>query len=319
MTANTTCIVTGGAGFIGSHLCKVLIEKGYECFALDNLLTGNKKNIEELAAKDNFHYIDLDVSKELPKHVSSQFQNLRYIYHLASPASPKKYQKFSVETMLVNSIGTLNMLRLAKEQNARMLLASTSEIYGDPKIHPQQESYWGNVNPVGIRSCYDESKRFAEALTMEFVRKNDTDARIIRIFNTFGPKMEKDDGRVISNFVNQALENLPITIYGDGSQTRSFCYVDDMVKGIVNSMESSNSKGEVFNLGNPLEKTIVEIADIIIGLTESKSGKSFLPLPADDPHRRKPDIAKAQKSLGWYPQTSLEAGLKKTIEYFRNL
>jgi len=312
-------LVTGGAGFIGSHLCKALLTKGYEVVCVDNLITGNKENIKKFLNNPRFSFIEQDVIKKLKTDIEYQISNIKHIYHLASPASPKKYQKYPIETLLVNSVGTYNMLELAKEKGVKFLYASTSEVYGDPKEHPQKESYWGNVNPIGIRSCYDEAKRFGEAITMSFIRKHKVDVRIARIFNTYGPKMEKDDGRVISNFVNQAIRNKPITVYGNGSQTRSFCFVSDMVEGLIKSMESSNTKGGVFNLGNPDEREILETAKLIKKMTKSSSEIIFFPLPEDDPSRRKPDIRKAEEILGWTPKVKLEQGLGETIKHFRLL
>ena len=312
-------LVTGGAGFIGSHLCEALLNKGYEVVCMDNLLTGSRKNIERFLNNPRFKFIKHDVIKPY-NHVTIQpYNNLNFIYHLASPASPKKYQKHPIKTLLVNSVGTHNLLELAKETKARFLFASTSEVYGDPKEHPQKESYWGNVNPVGIRSCYDEAKRFGEAVTMAFVRKYDINARIVRIFNTYGPKTREDDGRMIPNFINQAIRNKPITVYGNGAQTRSFCFVSDMVKGLIKAIESENTKGEVFNLGNPDERKILEIAQLVKKMTESSSEIVFKRLPEDDPTKRRPDIAKAKKILNWTPKIDLEQGLKETIKYFRSI
>lgn len=299
-----TSLVTGGAGFIGSWLCEALLDKGQKIICVDNFITGNKENIQHLLKDKNFTLLEHDVIK--PVNIN---EKIDFIWHLASPASPVDYQKLPIETMLVNSIGTLNMLRLAEKKKARFLFASTSEVYGDPKEHPQKESYWGNINPVGPRSCYDESKRFGEALTMSCGYHN---TRIVRIFNTYGPRMRADDGRAVPNFIMQALEKKPLTIYGNGSQTRSFCYVDDMVKGIIAVMHSKICTP--VNLGNPVEMTILECAKMIIKLTASSSEIIFSELPKDDPTRRLPDITVA-KSLGWKPETGLEEGLKKTIAY----
>jgi len=308
--------VTGGAGFIGSHLCEYLIGKGYNVVCLDNLLTGSKKNIEKLLSDSKFEFIEADVTKP----VSQITNQINYIFHLASPASPIDYQNHPEETLLTNSAGTINVLNLAKDSGAKVLIASTSEVYGDPLKHPQKETYWGNVNSFGPRSCYDEGKRFSEAATYVFLHKYDLDARIIRIFNTYGPKMQKDDGRVVSNFISQALADSPIKIDGDGSQTRSFCYVSDMVDGIFKAMFTGNTKGEIFNLGNPNEYTIKELADKIIKLTSSKSEVKYSGnFRKDDPMRRKPDITKAKSVLGWEPKVSVDEGLQKTIEYYKSL
>ena len=306
-------LVTGGAGFLGSHLCDRLIEKKYRVICLDNLITGSERNIKHLLKNNNFKFIKADVTGDLDLNLK-----LDYIFHLASPASPIDYQNHPEETALANSLGTLKMLRLAVKNKARFLLASTSEIYGDPKEHPQKESYWGNVNSYGPRSCYDESKRFAEALVYLFIHKYNLDVRIIRIFNTYGPRMQKDDGRAVSSFINQALDGKPLTIYGRGNQTRSFCYYSDLINGIEKVMFEEGLKGEIFNLGNPNESKIIELAKLIISLTNSKSEIQYLPLPKDDPARRRPDITKAKKLLSWEPIVDISEGLKKTIEYYRN-
>jgi len=313
------CLVTGGAGFIGSHLCDSLIKKGYEVFCVDNLLTGNKRNITHLLENPRFHFYFHDVTKPFSKTYSSEFSSLSYIYHLASPASPSKYRKYSLETMMVNSIGTRYMLELTKKLKASFLFTSTSEVYGDPLEHPQKETYFGNVNPIGVRACYDEAKRFGEALTMEYIRKNDLNARIVRIFNTYGPRMDPDDGRVIINFINQAASGKILTIYGNGKQTRSFCYITDMIGGIIASMETENTKGRVINLGYPKEYTIKQIAEIILRLTHSTSTYKYFDKQEDDPTRRRPDISLAKKLLGWQPKTDLFNGLAKTIDYFKSL
>ena len=305
-------LVTGGAGFLGSHLCEALLKKGEEVYCLDNLLTGHEKNIAHLKRNKKFHFINHDVTQPLSSNLI-----VDQIYHLASPASPPKYQQLSIETLMANSLGTYQVLELARKDKAKFLLASTSEVYGNPTQHPQKETYWGDVNPIGLRACYDEGKRFAEAITMEYVRKFNLDARIVRIFNTYGEKMDKDDGRVVTNFINQALSGKPLTIYGSGRQTRSFCYVSDLVAGLVKAMETLNTKGEVFNLGNPKEYTILEIAKIIKEMVGVKDKIAFLPLPQDDPEKRRPDITKARQKLGWEPSVTLEEGLKKTIAYFR--
>lgn len=318
MTEKKTCLVTGGAGFIGSHLTESLLDKGYKVISVDNLITGSKRNISHLENNPNFQFIEHDITKPLPI-TNYQLPIINYIYHLASPASPPQYQKYSIETMRVNSEGTYNVLELASKKDSKFLLTSTSEIYGDPKEHPQKETYWGNVNPIGKRSCYDESKRFSESLTMEFIRKKDCDARIIRIFNTYGPRMHKDDGRVVSNFINQAIDGRSLTIYGDGKQTRSFCYVTDMVAGLIKAMEGKNTKGEVINLGNPDERSVLEIAHLILKLTASQSIIEFHKKPEDDPLRRKPDITHALNLLNWQPEVGLEEGLNSTIAYFQNI
>lgn len=303
-------LVTGGAGFIGSHLSKKLLDLKHSVIVVDNLLTGNRRNISDLEKNNNFVFKNSSAE-------NYQGEKVDFIFHLASPASPRDYQKYPIETMLANSQGTLNMLFLAKKFNSGFLLASTSEVYGDPKIHPQKEDYWGNVNPVGPRSCYDEAKRFAESLVTTFVLRKNINARIVRIFNTYGPKMQKDDGRVISNFINQALLNKPLTVYGKGEQTRSFCYVSDLVEGLIAAAFSKNTKGEVFNLGNPDERKIIDIARLIKKLTSSKSEIIYSSLPQDDPARRCPNITKARKVLNWNPKVTLEKGLLKTIEYYQ--
>jgi len=315
--SSTKCLITGGAGFIGSHLCDSLIGRGYEVYCVDNLLTGSKKNISHLLDSPNFHFILHDITRPFAETVNLQLSTINYLYHLASPASPPKYRKYSIETLLVNSLGTFYMLELAKKAKAIFLFTSTSEVYGNPLQHPQKETYFGNVNPTGLRACYDESKRFAEALTMEYIRKYNVDARIVRIFNTYGSRMDPHDGRVIVNFINQAISGRALTVYGDGKQTRSFCYVSDMVVGIVAAMEKKDTKGLVVNLGYPEEHTIYEIAEIILKLTESSSKIEFKDRQADDPVKRKPDISLAKKRLGWEPQVTLYDGLAKTIEYFK--
>ena len=308
------CIVTGGAGFIGSNLVDALLLRGYKVFALDNLLTGNEDNLREANKQKDFTFIKYDVINELPV-----LGPINYIYHLASPASVPDYQKYPEETALVNTVGTRALLKVAKAHGAKFLFTSTSEVYGDPKEHPQKETYWGNVNPNGIRACYDESKRFGEMMTMLYVRKFGVDARIARIFNTYGPKMRPDDGRVISNFVNQALKNEPISVYGDGKQTRSFCFVSDMVTGLISLMEHEQTKGEVVNLGNPEEYTMIDLATKVKTMTGSLSEIVHKDLPADDPMQRKPDISKARKLLGWEPKVSVDSGLKLTVAYYKAL
>lgn len=310
-------LVTGGAGFIGSHLCDRLVKDGYRVLCLDNLLTGSKKNIEHLSVNPNFEFIEADVTRPINQLTN---QSIDYIFHLASPASPIDYQNYPEETLLANSMGTLNVLKLAKETRAKMLLASTSEVYGDPLEHPQKETYFGNVNTFGPRSCYDESKRFAETATYIYIRKYDIDARIIRIFNTYGPRMQKDDGRVVSNFITAGLAGTSLKVDGDGTQTRSFCYVDDLVDGIVKAMFSEGTRGEIFNLGNPGEFTIKDLAEKVKALTGSASKIVFSgDFRENDPMRRQPDITKAKTKLDWEPKVGLEEGLGKTIEYYRSL
>jgi len=301
-------LVTGGAGFLGSHLCDRLIEQGHEVICLDNYFTGSKKNIEHLASNPRFEFIRHDVTESILLEVDR-------IYNLACPASPVHYQYNPVKTIKTSILGAVNMLGLAKRVRARILQASTSEVYGDPSVHPQVEEYWGNVNPIGIRSCYDEGKRVAETLFMDYHRQNNVDIRIVRIFNTYGPRMHPNDGRVVSNFIVQALQGKDITVYGDGLQTRSFCFVSDLVEAILRAMEQ-NEYALPINIGNPSEFTILELAEKIIKLTSSKSKIIKEPLPADDPKQRKPDISKAKKFLNWEPSVNLEEGLKKTIEYF---
>lgn len=302
-------LITGGAGFIGSHLCDFMLEKGYEVLCVDNFLTGTKKNISHIKS-GNFSILHHDVTK--PLHLD---EKVDYILHFASPASPKDYQELPIQTLKVGALGTHNMLGLAKAKKSTFLLASTSEVYGDPLVDPQPESYWGNVNPIGPRGVYDEAKRFAEAMTMAYHRVHGLDTKIVRIFNTYGPRMKRDDGRVVPAFINQALENEPLTVFGDGKQTRSFCYVSDMVEGIYRLMLSDINLP--VNIGNPEEKTILEFARIIIKLTGCKSKIVFKPLPVDDPKVRRPDITMAKKMLKWKPKTGLEEGLMKTVEYFR--
>lgn len=304
-------LVTGGAGFIGTHLCHRLIEAGNEVICLDNFFTGQKSNIADLLIYPNFELIRHDITQPI-------FLEVDQIYNLACPASPVHYQYNPVKTIKTNILGTLNMLGLAKRVKARILQASTSEVYGDPLQHPQKEEYWGNVNPIGIRSCYDEGKRTAETLMMDYYRQNKVDVRIIRIFNTYGPFMHENDGRVVSNFIVQALRNQDITVYGDGSQTRSFCYVDDLVSGMIKMMEQPGFIGPV-NLGNPEEYTVLELAQKIIKMVQSQSKVVFKPLPENDPTRRRPDISLAKEKLDWQPTIPVEQGLEKTIEYFRKV
>ncbi|HTG81966.1 MAG TPA: UDP-glucuronic acid decarboxylase family protein [Geobacteraceae bacterium] len=301
-------VVTGGAGFIGSHLCERLLRDGHEVICLDNFFTGNKQNIAGLLANPAFELIRHDITQPILLEADR-------IYNLACPASPIHYQFNPVKTIKTSVMGTIHMLGLAKRVRARILQASTSEVYGDPETHPQTEEYWGNVNPIGVRSCYDEGKRVAETLMMDYHRQNGVDVRIIRIFNTYGPRMAVNDGRVVSNFIVQALRGEDITVYGDGGQTRSFCYVDDLVEGMVRMMGTDGFTGPV-NLGNPAETTILEFARRIIALTGSRSHIVFRPLPADDPKQRQPDISLARERLGWEPQVDVETGLQRTIDYF---
>ncbi len=304
-------LVTGGAGFIGSHLCKFLLEKGHDVLCLDNFFTGTKENIKPLINNFKFELIRHDIVEPILLEVDQ-------IYHLACPASPVHYQFNPVKTTKTSVMGTINMLGLAKRVKARILLASTSEVYGDPAMHPQKETYWGNVNPIGRRSCYDEGKRVAETLMMDYYRQNNVDIRIVRIFNTYGPNMMKNDGRVVSNFIVQALEKSPITIYGDGSQTRSFCYVDDLIEGLYKMMTQEETIGPV-NLGNPEEYTIKQLAEIILELTKSKSELKYKELPSDDPVQRQPDITLARNILKWQPKIPVKEGLQKTIKYFKEV
>lgn len=313
-------LVAGGAGFIGSHLCEKILELGYEVICIDNLITGREENINHLKKNKKFLFLKQDITLISGPEILRRDlwgQKIDLIFHLASPASPIDYQKYPIETLMVNSLGTRNILDLVRHCRARFLLASTSEVYGDPLEHPQKETYWGNVNPNGLRSCYDESKRFAEALTMAYVRKYHLDARIVRIFNTYGPKMKQNDGRVVSNFINQALSQRPLSVYGQGLQTRSFCYVSDMVDGLIKIMLNKRTTGEVINLGNPDERQIVEFAKLIKTLTNSRSEIKFENLPEDDPARRCPDISKAKEIVNWQPKIQLEDGLKQTINYFK--
>ena len=303
-------LVTGGAGFIGSHLCGRLLKEGNEVLCLDNFFTGSKRNIAHLISNPNFELVRHDITKEY-------FAEVDEIYNLACPASPPHYQYNAIKTIKTSVLGMINTLGLAKRCKAKILQASTSEVYGDPKIHPQTENYWGNVNPIGIRSCYDEGKRCAETLMMDYHRQNNVNTRIVRIFNTYGPNMALNDGRVVSNFIIQALKGEDITIYGDGSQTRSFCYVDDLVDGMIKTMASDYTNP--INLGNPSERSILEFAKLIIELTNSKSKIVYKPLPSDDPIQRKPDITLAKEVLGWEPKVDIIEGLNKTIQYFKEL
>ena len=302
-------LVAGGAGFIGSHLCKTLLEKHNKVFCLDNLSTGRKENIEKLLPNPDFKFLKKDVC--LPINLKTC-----EIYHLASPASPPHYQKDPIGTFKANVLGTMNLLNLARKNKAKFLFASTSEIYGDPLVHPQPESYWGNVNSIGVRSCYDESKRAGETLCADYFRVYGVEAKIIRIFNTYGPNMDPKDGRVVSNFIVQALSHKPITIYGSGRQTRSFQYISDLITGIVKMMSVKNFNGPV-NLGNPNEFTVAKLAQLVLRQTESKSKVVYKSLPEDDPRQRKPNIALAKKKLNWQAKISLEKGLIETIKYFK--
>lgn len=304
-------VVTGGAGFLGSHLCDKLIKEGFRVICIDNLLTGNADNIAHLIGNNDFHFIKHDVTNYI--HVPGKVD---FILHFASPASPIDYLQLPIQTLKVGSLGTHKVLGLAKEKKARFLLASTSEVYGDPNIHPQAEDYWGNVNPIGPRGVYDEAKRFAEALTMAYHRYHNVDTRIVRIFNTYGPRMRLNDGRALPAFVNQALRNEDLTVFGDGSQTRSFCFVSDQIDGIYKLLMSNETNP--VNIGNPEELTIREFAEDVIKLTSSKSKILYKSLPEDDPKVRQPDITKAKSVLGWEPKVNRLCGLKITIEYFKN-
>ena len=302
-------LVTGGAGFIGSHLCDALLAEGHHVVCVDNLLTGSSRNIAHLRNEPAFEFLELDVNR--PYDVGA----VGYIFHFASPASPIDYMEHGIETLKVGSLGSFHSLDLAKKYRAKYMLASTSECYGDPLEHPQKESYWGHVNPIGPRSVYDESKRFAEAVTTAYRRYHNVDTQILRIFNTYGPRLQLNDGRVISNFMKQALRGEPLTVYGDGSQTRSFCYVSDEVDGILR-LAKANTPGPV-NIGNPTEFTILECAHLVLRVTRSKSKIAYEPLPQDDPKQRRPDISKARALLDWEPKINLEQGLKLSMDYFR--
>ena len=305
-------LVTGGAGFIGSNLCERLLNEGNDIICLDNFFTGSKNNIRHLIGNTHFELVSHDITKEFVAEVDQ-------IYNLACPASPVHYQYNAIKTIKTSVIGTINMLGLARHCKATILQASTSEVYGDPKVHPQTEDYWGNVNPIGIRSCYDEGKRCAETLMMDYHRQHNVDTRIIRIFNTYGPNMAKDDGRVVSNFIVQALNNEDITIYGNGLQTRSFCYVDDLIDGMIRMMNNPQNFIGPVNLGNPSERTILDFAKMIIEMTNSNSKIIYNDLPSDDPLQRKPDLTVAKKELNWQPTTDIKEGLQKTIKYFEVL
>jgi UDP-glucuronate decarboxylase len=305
-------LITGGAGFLGSHLCDYLVNEGVDVLCVDNFFTGTKNNVAHLMKKNNFELLRHDVTFPLYVEVDE-------IYNLACPASPIHYQFDPVQTTKTSVHGAINMLGLAKRVKAKIFQASTSEVYGDPKVHPQTESYWGHVNPIGYRSCYDEGKRCAETLFFDYFRQHNLKIKVARIFNTYGPHMNPGDGRVVSNFIVQALTNEPITIYGEGLQTRSFCYVDDLIDGFIRLMSSQDDVTGPMNLGNPTESTILELAETIIELTDSKSEIVFQPLPKDDPLQRKPDITLAKKTLGWQPKVDIKDGLKKTIQYFKKI
>ena len=305
-------LVTGGAGFLGSHLCERLLQDGHNVICLDNYFTGQKKNIFHLMDNRRFEVIRHDL-------VNPIFLEVDEIYNLACPASPIHYQYNPVKTTKTSVMGAIHLLGLAKRVKAKILQASTSEVYGDPTLHPQKETYWGNVNPIGIRACYDEGKRCAETLFFDYYRQNRVNIRVVRIFNTYGPRMHPNDGRVISNFIMQALKNKPVTLYGDGTQTRAFCFVDDMIEGLIKMMNGPDDLVGPVNLGNPREHTILELARLVIELTGSKSSLEFKPSPMDDPRRRQPDIGLARDKLEWEPTVDLEEGLEKTIQYFKGL
>ena len=303
-------LVTGGAGFIGSHLCRRFVSEGHHVICLDNFFTGSFDNIKDLLEKPGFELLVQDVTQEI------SLDSLDQIYNMACPASPPHYQKDPVKTLKTNVLGARHVLELARRTDARVLQASTSEVYGDPALHPQREDYWGNVNPIGIRSCYDEGKRAAETLFFDYHRQYGVEIKVARIFNTYGPNMQKDDGRVVSNFIVEAIEGQNITIYGNGSQTRSFCYIEDTVEGLVRLMNSDKAIIGPINIGNPSEHTVKELAELIVALTGSKSALIFKPLPEDDPKRRKPDITQAREKLHWSPTVGICEGLQQTIKYF---
>ncbi len=305
-------MVSGGAGFIGSHLCEVLLARGNRVLALDNFITGSRENLRALVGHPDFEFHEANVNEQVVVD-----GDVRYILHFASPASPPQYDANPIHTLKVGTLGTMNMLGLARAKNATFLLASTSEVYGDPLVHPQPETYWGNVNPIGPRGCYDEAKRCAEAFAMAYHRAHDVDTRIVRIFNTHGPRMQVADGRAVPNFMAQAIRGEALTVYGDGSQTRSLCYVTDLVRGVVAALEKADELP--VNLGNPKEVTMLELARIIIRLSRSTSHVEYRPLPIDDPRQRQPDISRARKLLGWKPEVGLEDGLARTLEYFRRV
>ena len=305
-------LITGGAGFLGSHLCERLLEQGHDIICVDNFFTGSKDNILHLLPHPHFELIRHDITNPI-------YLEIDEIYNLACPASPVHYQYNPIKTIKTSVMGAINTLGLAKRVKAKILQASTSEVYGDPEVHPQPEAYWGRVNPIGIRSCYDEGKRAAECLMMDYHRQNAVKVKIVRIFNTYGPRMAVNDGRVVSNFIVQALTHQEITVYGDGSQTRSFCYVDDMTEGMIRMMNTQNDFSGPVNLGNPVEFTILELAERLIRMTGSRARIIFRPLPQDDPVQRKPDIRLARETLGWQPKIPLEEGIEKTIAYFRSV
>ena len=305
-------MVSGGAGFIGSHLCEALLARGTRVLALDNFITGSSENLHALSESPDFEFRQANVNERIDVE-----GDVRYVLHFASPASPPQYNANPIHTLKVGTLGTTNMLGLARAKAATFLLASTSEVYGDPLVHPQPESYWGNVNPIGPRGCYDEAKRCAEAFAMAYHRAHEVDTRIIRIFNTHGPRMQVLDGRAVPNFMAQAIRGEPLTVYGDGSQTRSLCYVSDLVRGVLAVLEKGDDLP--VNLGNPQEVTMVELAQIIVRLADSKSAIEFRPLPVDDPKQRRPDISRARTLLGWQPEVALEDGLSRTLEYFRRV
>lgn len=310
MSEKKKVLITGGAGFLGSHLCDRFLAEGYDVVAMDNLITGSIKNIQHLFGKDGFTFVKHDVTNYT--HVEGR---LDYIMHFASPASPIDYLQLPIQTLKVGALGTHKILGLAKDKGARVLIASTSEVYGDPLVHPQQEDYWGNVNPIGVRGVYDEAKRFMEAMTMAYHRYHGVETRIVRIFNTYGPRMRLDDGRVLPAFMGQALRGEPLTVFGKGDQTRSFCYVDDLIEGIYRLLHSDYT--DPVNIGNPSEITILDFAKEILSLTDSKSEISYKPLPQDDPKIRRPNIERAREVLGWEPQVDRTEGLKRTLEYFK--
>ena len=315
---NDLVVVAGGAGFIGTHLCTALLEQGRELLCIDNLQTARQANLEQLIDEPNFHFVEADITEPLPRAVVRHADRISRIYNLACAASPPRYQVDPEHTMLTNVIGTSALLQLAEQAHARFLLASTSEVYGDPENHPQREDYRGWVSCTGPRACYDEGKRAAEAITFDYARLGRAEVRVARIFNTYGPFMHPDDGRVVSNLICQALSGKPITIYGDGSQTRSFCYVSDLVDGLMRLMESEIDGTEPVNLGNPEELTVSQLADMIRGITGAPDDIVHLPLPEDDPRRRRPDISRARKWLGWKPRVRIEEGLRRTCAWFAN-
>ena len=305
-------LITGAAGFLGSHLSQKMLDLGHSVVGLDDLSTGSERNLKELMQNPEFQFFEHDIRLPYQSEVD-------FILNFACPASPRHYQSDPVRTIETNFLGIINMLHLARDTGAKLLQASTSEVYGDPAISPQKEDYWGNVNPIGIRSCYDEGKRAAETLCFDYLRQYEVDARVIRIFNTYGPNMEVGDGRVVSNFIVQALRNEPITIYGDGSQTRSFCYVSDLIDGISKVVSLNENPGSPINLGNPTDFTMLELAEVVLEVTKSSSKIEFHPLPQDDPRQRKPDISLAKSLLSWEPTVNLEAGVSNTAKYFRDL